>query len=399
MKVLIVDDNRTRNEEIANFLKDDVGINKEEIYQCYNTQVAKSLLRTIHFDYLILDVVLPKRDETPDAKYGLQLLNDIKKRPVLKKPQKIVGITSFVEDIEHFRQKFEEHCEVIIEASSRNTTWKSKIRASLSFEVNKQISKFTSENNLTCLTVHGIRTRGDWQQKLKRIVSSNVDTVSFETYKYGYFTVISFMIPFLRWYQVYKFKKSLLNLFDNDRKIIIFAHSFGTYIAVKAIESALKQGHILSIDKIILSGSVLRSSHDFSRIMRNTDCKIVNDCGFNDNVLLLSEGFVPNTGMAGKVGFYGFNNDRFVNRYFSGGHSHYFNESSRFIEKFWLPLFCSSDPIELVDERKDNVFVFGFLDKLFSLLGKVKEVIYIALLTYLSYLLLGEQTVNITNLM
>ncbi|EGQ7968852.1 response regulator, partial [Vibrio cholerae] len=196
MKVLIVDDNKIRNEEIVNFLKDDVGINKEEIYKCYNTQDAKGLLRTIYFDYLILDVVLPKRDETPDAKYGLQLLDDIKKRPTIKKPQKIVGITSFVEDIEHFRQKFEEHCEVIIEASNRNNTWKSKIRASLNFEVSKQISKFTRENNLTCLTVHGIRTRGDWQQKLKRIVSSNVDTVSFETYKYGYFTVISFMIPF-----------------------------------------------------------------------------------------------------------------------------------------------------------------------------------------------------------
>ncbi|HDI3275922.1 TPA: response regulator, partial [Vibrio cholerae] len=153
----------------------------------------------------------------------------------------------------------------------------------------------------------------------------------------------------------------------------------------KAIESLLKEGVNLSIEKIILSGSVLRSSHDFSRIMKNTNCKIINDCGFNDNVLLLSEGLVPNTGMAGKVGFYGLNNDRFVNRYFSGGHSHYFDESSRFIEKFWLPLFCSSDPIELVDERQDNVFIFGFLDKFFSLLGKIKEVVYMTLITYLVY--------------
>lgn len=383
MKVLIVDDNKVRNDEIARFLVDDVGISQDGLHQCFNTQDAKSLLRNITFDYLILDVVLPKRDETPNARYGLALLNDIKKRPTIKKPQKILGITAHVEDIEDFRKQFESHCEVIIEASHRNSTWKSSIRDSFSFEFSKMMSKFTSEKSIKCITVHGIRTRGDWQQKLKKIVNENVDTVSFQTYKYGYFTIIAFMLPFMRWYQIFKFKETLRKIAkESDHKIMIFAHSFGTYIVVKAIESLLKEGEKLDIDKIILSGSVLCSSHNFSRIMQQTNATIINDCGFNDNVLLLSEGFVPNTGMAGKVGFYGLNNERFVNRYFKGGHSHYFEEPSKFIEKFWMPLFTSSENIELIDEREDNVFIFGIVDKLFSLLGKFKELIYISLIFY-----------------
>lgn len=386
MKVLIVDDNEVRNNEIARLLTDKVGINQDELYQCFNTQKAKSLLRNITFDYLILDVVLPKRDETPNAKYGLALLDAIKKRPTIRKPQKILGITAHVEDIEEYKKQFESHCEVLIEASNRNSTWKSSILESFNFEFSKMISKFTTENKIKCITVHGIRTRGDWQQKLKKIVESNVDTVSFETYKYGYFTIISFMLPFMRWYQIYKFKETLRKLpKDNDHKIMIFAHSFGTYIVIRAIESLLKEGVKLNIDKIILSGSVLCASHNFNLIMQKTEATIINDCGFNDKVLLLSEGFVPNTGMAGRVGFYGLNNERFVNRYFKGGHSHYFDDPSNFITKFWLPLFTSSGNVNLIDQRNDNIFIFGFVDKLFSMLGKLKEFTYISLIIYFFY--------------
>jgi hypothetical protein len=63
---------------------------------------------------------LPKRDESPRAQYGLTLLNDIKSRPTLLKPGKIVGITAHFDDIELFRKQFDEHCEVLIEASVRN---------------------------------------------------------------------------------------------------------------------------------------------------------------------------------------------------------------------------------------------------------------------------------------
>ncbi|EEW2495581.1 MULTISPECIES: response regulator [Enterobacteriaceae] len=385
MKILIVDDNGARCEEVKALLQEELGIGEPDIYTAYNTQSAKTLMRSIRFDFLILDVVLPKRDEPPCAEFGLALLNDIKKRPTIKKPGKIVGITAQFEDLESFRTQFDSHCEVLIEASTRSKDWKGKILQAVKFENSKLISKYTTERNVTCLSVHGIRTRGEWQQKFKKIVESNVDTVSFESYKYGYFTVLSFMIPFLRQLKVKSFSKELKRINLQGKEIFIFCHSFGTYITVNAISKLLSEGTTVNVKMLVLSGSVLPSNYDFHKIMALTDMKLINDCGCDDRILLLSEGLVPNTGMAGRVGFYGLNNARFVNRFFKGGHSHYFDEGSGFMEKYWLPLFYGDSNIEVIDQRCDRIVTSGIIEKFTSGLGKAKEIIYLTALFFVFY--------------
>ncbi|MFS1981160.1 response regulator [Vibrio lentus] len=387
MKVLIVDDNKPRCSEIIDLISRSTHISKDDIFFSHSGDNAKSKLRSMHFDLLILDVVLPRRNESPSPQVGLDLLKQIKKRPTLKKPDKIIGITAQVDDISAFRTSFDEHCEVIIEASHRNSDWKAKILNCIEFEGKKKLSRYASDKTVTCITVHGIRTRGCWQETLKKAVISKLDSVNFESYKFGYFTVVSFLIPFLRNIQISRFKKSLINLNYANNKIIIFSHSFGTYIVINAIEQLLMEGHKIDLDKLILSGSVLRSSHDFSSILAKTDVKIINDCGCDDAVLLLSEGFVPNTGMAGKVGFYGLNNDRFVNRYFRGGHSHYFDVKGQFITNYWLPLFSEVDTLDVIDERSNGIVSLGIVDKFFSILGQCKEFIYLALIIYTVYLI------------
>lgn len=390
MKVLVVDDNLPRCEEIATLLQSSVGIDEQDIHFCHNTQSAKRIMRNICFDFMILDVVLPKRDETPSASFGLALLSDIKKRPNILKPNKIVGITAHTDDISNFKAEFENHCEVVIEASHRNKKWKSLIIDSIKFETVKNVSKHTSENSVTCLSVHGIRTFGQWQQDLKKIVESYVRAIKFEHYKYGYFTVVSFFIPFLRNLQVKKFRLALQEIINREdsEEIIVFCHSFGTYIVVNAIDSLVEEGFDCSkVSRLVLAGSVLRSNYDFSNILEKTNMKILNECGFNDNVLLFSEGFVPNTGMAGRVGFYGLNNQRFANRFFQGGHSHYFDKSNNFIEKYWLPLFSSESELDIVDYRSAITFRARLVERVFHTIGKVKELVYItAALFFLHYL-------------
>ncbi|EJP3283731.1 response regulator [Vibrio parahaemolyticus] len=391
MKVLVVDDNLPRCEEITNLLKSSVGIDEQDIHTCHNTQSAKNIMRNISFDFMILDVVLPKRSETPSAKFGLALLSDIKKRPNILKPNKIVGITAHTDDIASFKEEFENHCEIVIEASHKNKTWKSKIVDSIKFETVKNVSKHTSKSNVTCLSVHGIRTFGKWQQDLKKTVECHISSVNFDHYKYGYFTVLSFFIPFLRNLQVKKFKLALQEIIkrDDNDEIIVFCHSFGTYVVVNSIDSLIKSGvDCNKISKLILAGSVLRSNYDFSNILTNTNMKIINDCGYGDNILLLSEGFVPNTGMAGRVGFYGLNNQRFSNRYFPGGHSHYFDKSTNFIEKYWLPLFSKDSELDIVDDRNLISFKSRLVERAFHTIGKVKELTYIILaIWFLHYLI------------
>lgn len=387
MKVLIVDDNKIRNREIKSLLTTNSTISQDNLYICENTQSAKELMRNIKFDLLLLDVVLPKRNEPPEAKYGLALLDDIKRRPNIKKPNKIIGITAHYDDISSFRSAFDKHCEIIIEASRRNKDWKRNIIEAVDFELTKKIDSLTTEKKITCLTVHGIRTRGLWQQSLQKEIESKVDTVKFESYKYGYFTILSFCIPFLRNIQISRFKKTLeQTLIKEDkegRSLYIFCHSFGTYIVVKSISKIINENKNLNVDRIVLAGSVLPSIYDFSKILNASNIRIINECGSHDNVLLLSEALVPNTGMAGRVGFYGMNNDRFVNRFFKGGHSHYFDEKTRFIEKNWLTLFTEQTDIPIIDQRNDPSITSRTLEKFASFLGKIKEVSYIMLLLYL----------------
>ncbi|MCS6191177.1 hypothetical protein [Shewanella baltica] len=388
MKVLLVDDDKVRCEQLKSLLLSRVPLIEEDLYIRHCSQDAKQLMRNISFDFLILDVVLPRRNSessSVSARFGLQLLDDIKKRPNIRKPRKVVGITANVEDIDSFRQEFEHHCEVVIEASNANRQWKLKIIDAIKFELTKMISLHTSKKEIICLSVHGIRTRGAWQQDLKRLIESNVNTVQFENYKYGYFAILSFLIPFLRWVQVRKFKGALFELSKKDAELYIFCHSFGTYIVMNAIDKLIENGVNLNIGKIVLAGSVLKSSYDFSNILNSTNAIIVNDCGCNDNILLLSELFVPNTGMAGRIGFFGLNNSRFSNRFFQGGHSHYFSSDSNFMESNWIPLFFGDLAVEVFDRREDSVIRSEVVEKLCSFLGKLKEIIYISFFSYILY--------------
>src|SRR5882762_4353579 len=45
------------------------------------------------------------------------------------------------------------------------------------------------------VTIHGIRTFGHWQERLEALVSTDSNSdVEFANYKYGYFSIIAFII-------------------------------------------------------------------------------------------------------------------------------------------------------------------------------------------------------------
>lgn len=386
LKYIIVDDSKTRRDKITHLLSESFGDNIS-ILECNNTSNARNALRNNQFDVLILDVVLPILDETPDKRNGLNLLNEIRESKKLYKPRKIIGITSHFSDIESFRNEFEKSCFSVIEASYRNQNWRNKIIDSINYQINSDISNNISESEIICLSVHGIRTTGYWQEKLEDSFSSNIKNIDFEIFKYGYFNIISFFIPFLRYKVINRFKKDLELLNKKNKPIYIFCHSFGTYIVIKAIEGVLKNDISLNIKQIILCGSVLKSHHNFADILEKTDVRIINDCGQNDLILLLSEIFVPNTGMAGRVGFYGLNNKRFVNRFFIGGHSLYFKDAD-FIKKYWLPTFSNNENIRIIDQRNKSSTSFvliSILNSIISTIAKFKEPIYIIIIFYLFY--------------
>lgn len=203
------------------------------------------------------------------------------------------------------------------------------------------------------VTVHGIRTFGQWQDRLRKLTLAANPGILVENYGYGYFSVIAFVIPFFRWLAVRSFRNNLKALMraHEGASFTFVAHSFGTHLVAHALRG-MKPDERPDVELILLSGSVLRSAFDWASLMnpapgRPGIRRVINDCGLNDSVLILSQAGVLFTGMAGRVGFYGFTGADLVNRFFPGGHSHYFippgDDPDAFMKRYWVPVLAGGE--------------------------------------------------------
>ena len=92
----------------------------------------------------------------------------------------------------------------------------------------------------------------------------------------------------------------------------------------------------------------------------------MNECGWDDSVLLLCQSTALLLGMAGRIGFHGMVGDKFVNRYYyQCGHGGYFDHQQRVMRENWIPLLTSDGPAPAQDERPP-LSTFGGI-KLFCL--------------------------------
>ncbi|SOE87071.1 Response regulator receiver domain-containing protein [Burkholderia sp. YR290] len=382
MKLLIVDDDRKRRDRLKEYLVDNVNADPADIVVAECVDDAKSILRGIYFDVLILDVVLPKRvNESASAANGLKLLDQIGRASFLKKPEKIVGITAHLSDIHQFRDEFEKHCSVVIEAGNGSDQWRAKIASLLDYTASSRASRTRSGAGPAVLTVHGIQTFGAWQDRLRALVASKTDSISFHNYKYGYFSFLAFLIPFLRSIEVNRLVKHVRGAAEElrGRRLIIFSHSFGTYLVANALEKLLRE-RLIDTEKVtvVLCGSVLNAHHDWTFQKCVKDLSIINDCGDRDYVLWLSRALVLGVGMAGKTGFYGLNGDRLMNRFFIGGHSLYF-KGDEFMSRYWLPIILDDQHrVNPVDFRQPSFYIHGFFEKFVQIVGKLKAGMYFA---------------------
>ena len=112
------------------------------------------------------------------------------------------------------------------------------------------------------VTVHGIRTFGQWQERLEALVtaasagtadSASAD-VEFVNYKYGYFSVFAFILPFTRWLVVRQFRRTLIELCNAKprTRIDLVGHSFGTHVIAWAL-AGLPTDATLQVHTVILA--------------------------------------------------------------------------------------------------------------------------------------------------
>ncbi|ROO75908.1 response regulator receiver domain-containing protein [Vibrio crassostreae] len=376
IKVLIVDDNKLR----INKLKKAIGklSNQEylKIDEAMCASSAKKLMRITKYDLLVLDVVLPRRKgDTPQASEGIKTLRDIHDKDAYFSPTKVIGITAFIADMGKFSDEFHDRTSIILEATANSSSWVSRISNNVDSLIKTFVSEARSHASVSLITIHGIRTTGKWQDTLEKLVKENSREVENMPLKYGFFSLISFLIPSLRNYVSKKIETKIHSVLDQSKheKVILVAHSFGTYIAAKAIQSYSGKS---KLDLVIFAGSVLKTDYDIEKIQSKTST-FINECGGKDKILMFCNMLVLGLGDAGRTGFITPQSNSFINRYYDGGHSVYLTENSML--ENWIPPIISEKEISAFDNR-ENRWYQDVTEFVIQLVSRFKPLIYIGLL-------------------
>jgi tetratricopeptide (TPR) repeat protein len=209
-----------------------------------------------------------------------------------------------------------------------------------------------SDTNHLIVTVHGIRTYGNWQRELEDLLKAAEPGVTVLRYQYGFFSSLAFLIPPLRWLVARQFRNfwvEAIRSVPEGTRIDLVAHSFGTYLAASALPY-LPEGR--KIHTVIFAGSVLRPSfHWYKYLQARAVGRLVNECGWDDSVLVLCQCTALLMGMAGRIGFHGMISERFINRYYRFGHGGYFDQRRQLMREQWVPLLTTDAPVTHHDER------------------------------------------------
>jgi hypothetical protein len=196
--------------------------------------------------------------------------------------------------------------------------------------------------------IHGIRDIGAWHSKVNRHLVEAGTVV--EQIRYGKYLASRFLCPIdlsgAAVHRVLKELQSLRHEYPNARMSLI-AHSFGTYVTLKALEKDKN----LDLWKIIFCGSVANDRYDWSELKRRvgdgdraTKQFILNDCGTGDVWPVLGAAFGWHYGMAGATGFSeGFVTNRFhrARGGVKGGHGLYFDPD--FVREHWRPFLINDE--------------------------------------------------------
>jgi nucleoside phosphorylase len=135
MKILIVDDTLAKLKKLISAFVED-GISRDSISVVSTAMMARTQLRSTVFDLLVLDLLLPLREEDePLVKTSLDLLRDINEREEFFKPKRIVGFTAFEEVAQVANPIFNEMLWGILLYSDNSLAWRDAFRNTVNYLV------------------------------------------------------------------------------------------------------------------------------------------------------------------------------------------------------------------------------------------------------------------------
>ncbi|MCD4701353.1 MAG: hypothetical protein K8S24_05790 [Candidatus Aegiribacteria sp.] len=201
-------------------------------------------------------------------------------------------------------------------------------RSDLEVEEYFQLNVDPSRSIRWAVVIHGMNTRGPWQEDLVWKLS-HIKKYSIPVYVYKYGLVrIGVTLGFLQKRRVKILATQLRNISkaaDPDNAGLrphVIAHSFGTWL----IAHALKEHPDIKIGRLILLGSIVRPDFDWMKLINDKQIEaILNHTAGKDKPVRFSQLFIPDSGPGGRVGF---QSEEVINiRSPEFGHSGYFKRN------------------------------------------------------------------------
>ena len=212
------------------------------------------------------------------------------------------------------------------------------------------------------LTVHGIRTTGDWQRELTDVLTQH--KYRHVPLGFGFFSALSLLMPWSRARKVEWFRRVYSDKFATAERLpSVIAHSFGSYIVTKAM---LKYDDI-RFDKMIVCGSIVSRTYPWSKVLvqRNQVNKVLNEAGGRDLWARLVEWVVSDAGSSGVSGFDDLADGRVVELIHERHeHSDYFYRQN--FEQRWVP-FLRGSAVAATIPVGDDSFNWKFITTLLLL--------------------------------
>lgn len=204
--------------------------------------------------------------------------------------------------------------------------------------------------------IHGIRTQGGWSEMVAKELRDECE-VSVTPLRYGYFDVFSFLIPgATRSRPVEVVMRELRGILQkhNSERILVIAHSFGTYVITKI----LSENPDIRLGGLILCGSVVSEDYRWDINHKSiSNSRILNECGDRDIWPNFAKSFSWGYGPTGRLGF-GVESVR--DRFHNLSHSGFFTKE--FVLKNWVPLVRNWEVVDSEHElnRGAAPWWFGF---------------------------------------
>lgn len=378
LKVLVVDDSVERVELIKKALLSSEF--RAHIDVQYSDTADKARVELLEpYDLMILDVVIPKKvGGVPQALQSARLVDDLcNSDNEYIRPKLVIGLTADVRELGAYRENFYRIASVVLPAHLNSQDWLDSIleQVGILVSASQKVSKLRRDKLL--LTIHGIRTHGKWQAGLNEEVRKYSRSFLPVEVKYGFFDLLSFSVPWLRNRKAKQAADQVKQVLKehSGKEISIVAHSFGSLV----LSQALKDNKLLTpIKHVILCGSPLPNKYCLNHVVESAEVTI-NECGTRDFVLVAAKSLLLGLGDAGRVGFRRSNSQNFINRYFSGGHSLYFEAKEgqpTFAEEHWLPIILS-DTLPVQIDKREGFFGEDVLDIFIKFLGLIKPLVYV----------------------